>query len=131
MENGKIETVVSTPELKCDEVKPQPSPNRAGSKEVRAFAVGSVAIDADTLKTVNPEDLLAALQRYARQDWGEQNQLADRNAKVLAQVPRFDSGLATKSVVGIYRDRNGERIVITTSFPCPHTDLRWDPEIPQ
>ena len=130
MENGKSGKVILSPAVKAEELKPRLAPDGAVTKPVRAFALGNINIDADTLKWVNADDLLAALQRHGQQDWGEQNPLADRNAKVLAQVPRFDSRLPTKTVVGNYRDRNGERIVITTTFPSPHTDISWEPEIP-
>lgn len=114
--------------------KPEASPKTAsagiGTDTAGEFLMGTITIEANILKWVNPKDLMAALQRYARQDWGGQKQNAEKNARAIAEALRLNRSDAVTSVGGTYKDRHGEPIEISTSFLNPHTTVSWNPEIP-
>ena len=90
--------------------------------KARSFDVGQTVITLRAFDAVHPEDLLAALARHARCDWGEAPQVAQE------YVARNEMGVRNGGrVYSMYQDRSGTEFWIFTRGGC--TTIGLDGEI--
>lgn len=104
---------------KTDAGHPQPPPKLdSGSITAylpEAFPLGDVVLSNLTVHLVDAEDLLLALQSYARRDWGGCSDDAENNRKAITEVMR-ESSEAWFTVHGTFTDRHGRHFAIKTTF---------------
>ena len=90
--------------------------------KAKTFDVGQTVITLRAFDAVHPEDLRAALARYARCDWGEAPKVSQE------YVARNELGVSNGGrVYSMYHDRNGTEFWIFTRGGC--TTVSLDGEI--
>lgn len=84
----------------------------------RKFALGGIEISPDVERTVEMEDVLAALSRFASGDWGE----VDWEQAGYNDVP-LETGIGA-NISAEYLDRRGQRFCVDTHWEPRRTRVR-------
>lgn len=84
----------------------------------RKFALGRIEISPDVERTLEMEDVMAALMRYASGDWGE----VDREQSGYNDVP-LETGIGF-NISAEYLGRRGQRFCVDTLWESRLTRVR-------